>query len=1076
MSGLIFNFKHIFKYLAIAFLIAVFPVVFLAASFQRAEAAPGILRQINFQGKLVNTNGTNVANGNYDMVFRLYSVASGGTALWTESRTGANQVAVTDGIFRVSLGSVTAFGALIDWNDDSLFLGVTVGADAEMTPRIRFAAVPYALNAERVAGLTVTNTTGTFTLSAGKTLTVNNTLTFAGTDGTTITFQGTDTYVGRTTTDTLTNKTIGSTGLIFAGAATDIDTAAAEGLTLQGRAASIFQTTAGNITFQAAGTGTTATVQIGAGGAGSTTPDILALDVKSDAGDPAGFNGAMYYNINSQRFRCFQNGAWADCIGTGGGGSTLQGAYDSGNTITTTDNRNIVFTLADTTTDSEFIVDLTCVTCSSGGGEFEIRDSGTAFATFAPDGSITLGKAAAAGTINIGTGTGIDTINIGTGGTAADVITFGNTGVATTFAFNSGATDNALTITANSVTTGTAVQLNATGLTTGNALEITGPSGSTIMAVGRGTDGFNNSFVSIGTTQQRDHLYVQGRINTAYQMWWQDCMVPRGTAAVTANSPLGGFTRSANARLNQPSNVAGASGVCVMDFTGTLAAGNTGYFGSGNLLLTERSLNPVIEARVQITTATDQRVFIGFTNASGTAAIGGDTNIGADQAFFRKSAASTTLNAVTRAASGTETVTTLANGTGTYHVLRVELDNAAAAARFYVNGALVATHTTAVPASTTRLGYYIINNISGTTNRAVNIDYVRVWSDDPPLQMAEVNSGEAAGELSAQATFDAQAVLSSIQEGSWSDDGDQLNLGVMVASQGIVTHELTANSVVLNQLKAATGENIQINSDVVINGILTARKIKADSIEGLEIMTNQISKLKSQNDSLNLKTEELVGQIAGVATTSSGLTPNDKIALGNITIETALIKFDLAVLGKLEARGALIVSGPAVFKSDVFFEGRTTFNNDTAGVAIIKKGADEVEVVFEKKYNQIPLINVSITLDDTAADAQTDEEKTARKVLDQELKRSIFANDIRYIISGRSRTGFTISLNKPAPEDIAFSWHAIAVSDVRMSISKDASGAITSAASTSSPSPAPTGTEPAQTSTPTSTPSAAPSP
>jgi hypothetical protein len=44
----------------------------------------------------------------------------------------------------------------------------------------------------------------------GKTATVNNSLTLAGTDGTTITFQGTDTYVGRTTTDTLTNKTLTS--------------------------------------------------------------------------------------------------------------------------------------------------------------------------------------------------------------------------------------------------------------------------------------------------------------------------------------------------------------------------------------------------------------------------------------------------------------------------------------------------------------------------------------------------------------------------------------------------------------------------------------------------------------------------------------------------------------------------------------------------------------------------------------------------------------------------------------------------------------------------------------------------
>lgn len=57
-----------------------------------------------------------------------------------------------------------------------------------------------------------TFTTGSYTLTGGaaKTLTFSNSLTLAGTDGTTLTFQGTDTYVGRATTDTLTNKTLTS--------------------------------------------------------------------------------------------------------------------------------------------------------------------------------------------------------------------------------------------------------------------------------------------------------------------------------------------------------------------------------------------------------------------------------------------------------------------------------------------------------------------------------------------------------------------------------------------------------------------------------------------------------------------------------------------------------------------------------------------------------------------------------------------------------------------------------------------------------------------------------------------------
>lgn len=65
-----------------------------------------------------------------------------------------------------------------------------------------------ALTATTFNGNTLTSGSYTLTGGASKTLTFNNSLTLAGTDATTLTFQGTDTYVGRATTDTLTNKTI----------------------------------------------------------------------------------------------------------------------------------------------------------------------------------------------------------------------------------------------------------------------------------------------------------------------------------------------------------------------------------------------------------------------------------------------------------------------------------------------------------------------------------------------------------------------------------------------------------------------------------------------------------------------------------------------------------------------------------------------------------------------------------------------------------------------------------------------------------------------------------------------------
>ncbi len=66
-----------------------FVVVISLCSFPfvigKAHAATGINKQINFQGKLVDNNGLNVADNTYTVVFSLYAVSSSGTVLWTES-------------------------------------------------------------------------------------------------------------------------------------------------------------------------------------------------------------------------------------------------------------------------------------------------------------------------------------------------------------------------------------------------------------------------------------------------------------------------------------------------------------------------------------------------------------------------------------------------------------------------------------------------------------------------------------------------------------------------------------------------------------------------------------------------------------------------------------------------------------------------------------------------------------------------------------------------------------------------------------------------------------------------------
>jgi len=98
---------------------------------------------INYQGKLTDTNGNPVADGNYSITFRIYDAAGGGTLLWEETQS----ILVQKGLFSCLLGGVTNLDLAFD---KPYWLAIKVGSDAEMTPRQQIASVGYAIRAEKV--------------------------------------------------------------------------------------------------------------------------------------------------------------------------------------------------------------------------------------------------------------------------------------------------------------------------------------------------------------------------------------------------------------------------------------------------------------------------------------------------------------------------------------------------------------------------------------------------------------------------------------------------------------------------------------------------------------------------------------------------------------------------------------------------------------------------------------------------------------------------------------------------------------------------------------------------------------
>jgi hypothetical protein len=113
-----------------------------------APAAPTSLL-FSYQGQLLSASGNPITNPSTPMVFRLYTVASGGTPCWSESRT----VDVRNSVFSVLLGQTTAINSACLASDTYLELVVS---GETLTPRERLTSVAHAVEASTLSAGAVT--------------------------------------------------------------------------------------------------------------------------------------------------------------------------------------------------------------------------------------------------------------------------------------------------------------------------------------------------------------------------------------------------------------------------------------------------------------------------------------------------------------------------------------------------------------------------------------------------------------------------------------------------------------------------------------------------------------------------------------------------------------------------------------------------------------------------------------------------------------------------------------------------------------------------------------------------------
>jgi hypothetical protein len=118
----------------------------LAAFTSWTDSSAQVPGLIPFQAVLTGSTGARVDDGNYTVTFAFYSSAIGGTPLWSETQ----EVATAAGLFSTQLGGINPITPSTVATDE-LWLGLTVGSDAEMTPRQRVGSAIYAMVAGQLA-------------------------------------------------------------------------------------------------------------------------------------------------------------------------------------------------------------------------------------------------------------------------------------------------------------------------------------------------------------------------------------------------------------------------------------------------------------------------------------------------------------------------------------------------------------------------------------------------------------------------------------------------------------------------------------------------------------------------------------------------------------------------------------------------------------------------------------------------------------------------------------------------------------------------------------------------------------
>jgi len=164
--------------------------------------------------------------------------------------------------------------------------------------------------------------------------------------------------------------------------------------------------------------------------------------------------------------------------------------------------------------------------------------------------------------------------------------------------------------------------------------------------------------------------------------------------------------------------------------TTTSAAGYGGYsYGNANLYRGSSSISVETYCTIETLSTVTERFFtyFGYSTPSNWQSPSNAIGFTYDEGgvLFYGGIATTNWKCITRSGGTvTNTTTSIPVVAGQWYKLRIDVNNTGDTIQFYINGVLVATHTTNVPAPTTQLSIIsLIVKTIGTTARTMQTDY-----------------------------------------------------------------------------------------------------------------------------------------------------------------------------------------------------------------------------------------------------------------------------------------------------------------------------------------------------------------